>query len=88
MAVEVATRSDTPHGSIVFTREGDGREYRAGFECTELAIVAKSTRDLDAGFLMGTNDVDPSFLDYVRPLVGAMPAPGRLSDFPVEKRLG
>jgi 6-phosphofructokinase 1 len=87
-AVEVATRSDTPHGSIVITREGDGREYRAGFECTELGNVAKATRDLDAGFLKGTNDVDPSFLDYVRPLVGAMPVPGRLSDFPVEKRLG
>ena len=87
-AVEVATGSDTPHGSIVITREGEGSAYRAGFDCTELSNVAKNTRDLDAGYIKGSNDVDPSFLDYVRPLVGAMPVPGRLSDFPVEKRLG
>jgi len=41
---------------------------------------------MEPGFLAGANDVDPSFLDYVAPLVGTMPAPSRLSDFPVGAR--
>ncbi len=87
-AVRTATETDTPHGSIVITRQGSGADYRAGFEVTELSNVAKNTRDLDPGFLKGSNDVDPSFLDYVRPLVGKLPTPGRLSDFAVPKKLG
>jgi len=86
-AVEVATRTDTPHGSIVITREEGGAGYRAGFECTELANVARNTRDLDARYIQGDSDVAPAFLDYARPLVGALPEPGRLSDFPVPPRL-
>jgi len=82
-AVRIATEGDAPHGSIVIVRQGEGAGYSARFERTELANVAKVTRDLDAGFLSGPNDVDPSFLDYVRPLVGALPEPARLSDYPV-----
>jgi 6-phosphofructokinase 1 len=82
-AVRVATEGDAPHGSIVILRNGTGAEYSASFERTDLSNVAKVTRDLDAGFLAGSNDVDPSFLDYVRPLVGTLPEPSRLSDFPL-----
>jgi 6-phosphofructokinase 1 len=82
-AVRVATGGEVPHGSIVILREGTGAEYSARFERTELANVAKETRDMEPGFLKGSNDVDPSFLDYVRPLVGILPAPTRLSDYPL-----
>jgi 6-phosphofructokinase 1 len=82
-AVRVATADDVPHGSIVIQREGTGADYSASFQRTELANVAKETRDMEPGFLKGSNDVDPSFLDYVTPLVGTLPAPTRLSDFPV-----
>ena len=81
-AVRVATGGETPHGSIYIGRE-TANGYEATFNVTELKNVAKETRDLDEGFLKGTNDIDPSFLDYVRPLVGNMPSAGRLSDFPV-----
>ena len=82
-AVRIATEGDVPHGSIVILREGTGADYSARFERTELSNVARVTRDLDQGFLAGSNDVDPSFLDYVRPLVGALPEPARLSDHPL-----
>ena len=82
-AARVAVAGEVPHGSVVITREGEGRDYRAGFEVTELANVARETRDMDDHYLEGTNGVAPAFLDYVRPLVGAMPEPARLSDFPI-----
>jgi len=82
-AVRVATSGDVPHGSIVIKRHGDGAEYSATFEATELANVARVTRPLDANYISGDNDIDADFLDYVRPLVGELPEPGRLSDFSV-----
>lgn len=83
-AVRVAASGEVPHGSIVITRK-PGTTYEAGFECTELANVAKVTRDLDEVFQNGDRDVAPAFLDYVRPLVGELPRTGRLSDFPVQR---
>ena len=81
-AVRVATGGEVQHGSIVIERL-DGPEYRAGFTVTELKNVAKETRDVPDEYLAGDNDVAPAFLDYVRPLVGAMPQATRLSDFPI-----
>ena len=81
-AVRVAVAGKTPHGSIVIRRE-PGATYRAAFDVTELSNVAKNTRDLDERFLRGDNDIDDSFLDYVRPLVGKLPVPTRLSDYPL-----
>lgn len=86
-AVRVATSGDVPHGSIVIKRAGNGAAYSALYEVTELKNVAKDTRDLDAGFLKGVNDIDDSFLEYARPLVGELPQPTRLSDFAVAKQL-
>lgn len=81
-AVRVATAGDVPHGSIVMLRN-DGDEYSVRFEPTELKNVAKETRDLPEEYLAGSNDVTDAFLDYARPLVGRMPEPTRLSDFPL-----
>lgn len=81
-AVRVAVAGDTPHGSVYMARE-EGDAYKIRFDVTALKNVAKETRDLDEGFLKGTNDIDPSFLDYVRPLVGKMPSAARLSDFAI-----
>jgi 6-phosphofructokinase 1 len=81
-AVEVATAGQHPHGSIAILRER-GAPYRARFERTELANVATETRPMEPELLKGDNDVTPAFLDYVRPLVGELPYPARLSDFPI-----
>ena len=87
-AVRVATSGDRPHGSIVIERVGSGSDYAAAFKAAELKDVARETRDLDPGFLKGHCDIDPSFLDYVRPLVGEMPSAARLSDYKVAPKLG
>ena len=64
-------------------KRASGKPYRESIEVTELKNVAKETRPMEASFLKGDNDIDPSFLDYVRPLVGELPKPARLSDFAV-----
>jgi len=87
-AVRVATSGERPHGSIVIERVGSGSDYAAAFKAAELKDVARETRDLDPGFLKGHCDIDPSFLDYVRPLVGEMPSAARLSDYKVAPQLG
>ncbi len=84
-ALRVATGGEVPHGSIVIRRMGDGAAYQAAYEVTELANVARETRDLDEAFLAGDNDIDRSFLDYVAPLVGELPRPERLSDHPFSR---
>jgi len=81
-AVELATAGEHPHGSIVLRRE-EQASYAVRFERTELASVAKATRPLEPEYLRGDNDIEPAFLDYVRPLVGELPHPARLSDFPL-----
>jgi 6-phosphofructokinase 1 len=79
-AVRLATGTKHAHGSVAILRAKEG-PYKVTFEHTELKNVAKETRPMEAAFLKGDNDVDPSFLDYVRPLVGELPHPARLSDF-------
>jgi len=78
-AVRLATGTKHAHGSVAIVRAPEG-PYKASFVHTPLDTVAKVTRPMEAGFLRGDNDVDPSFLDYVRPLVGELPLPARLSD--------
>jgi 6-phosphofructokinase 1 len=82
-AARAATTGEVPHGSVYIQRHGGVGEYGASFELTELSNVAKVTRDLDAHFIRGDNDIEPEFVNYVRPLVGEMPSAARLSDFPI-----
>ena len=79
-AVRAATSGDHAHGSVYIDRDGDAKDYRVHYDVTLLSNVAKATRDLDEAFLDGNTDVSPAFLDYVRPLVGELPRPGRLTD--------
>ncbi len=79
-AVKLATGTKHAHGSVAILRAQEG-PYKVTFEHTELKNVAKETRPMEASLLRGDNDIDPSFLEYVRPLVGELPHPARLSDF-------
>ena len=83
MAARLATGTKHAHGSVAILRVKEG-PYGVTFAHTELASVAKETRPMEPALLKGDNDVDPSFLDYVRPLVGELPHPARLSDFPAQ----
>ena len=82
-AARAATTGEVPHGSVYIEADRSGGEYRASFEVTELANVAKHTRDLDDGYIRGDNDIEPAFVEYVRPLVGELASAARLSDFPL-----
>jgi 6-phosphofructokinase len=84
VAATIATQGDAPHGSIVIVRE-KGAPYRVRYERTELSSVAKKTRGIEPELLLGDNDVAPAFLDYVRPLVGRLPATAHLAEIPVAR---
>jgi 6-phosphofructokinase 1 len=79
-ALELALADAAPHGSVAIVREAN-QPYRVRYERVELRRVARETRPMEPEFLRGDNDVAPAFLDYVRPLVGELPALARLSDF-------
>lgn len=81
-AVEVATSGERPHGSIVLERSSD-EPYECGVGCTDLSNVARETRDMPDEYIDGHADVTEAFLRYARPLTGALPQLGRLSDFPL-----
>jgi 6-phosphofructokinase 1 len=81
-AAKAALAGERKHGTVSIRRLG-GPEYKVAFDLNELSEVAKETRDMEPAFLAGTCDVTPAFLDYVRPLVGSLPSPRRLSDHPV-----
>lgn len=77
-AARAALAGEHQHGSIYIDRDGDRKHYRVHYGVTLLSNVAKNTRDLDESYLDGNNDVSQAFIDYLRPLVGALPRSGRL----------
>ncbi|MFM7297863.1 MAG: 6-phosphofructokinase, partial [Planctomycetota bacterium] len=85
VAARVALAGDAPSGTISIVRESDA-PYRVSFRRSELSLVARETRPMEAALLAGPHDVALPFLDYLRPLVGDLPRPARLSDLPVARR--
>ena len=76
-AVQVATTGEAPHGSVVIQRK-PGATYDSACALAKLEQLAQKTRTMDASFLKGHNDIDPSFVDYLAPLVAPLPQLGRL----------
>ena len=74
MAVHFATYRETC-GSVSIVRTGD---YAVDYVLTPLDQVAGKTRHLPVEFLLGDSDITPSFKDYARPLIGAIPRFDRL----------
>ena len=70
----VALALDGAHdGSVAIVRK-PGKAYRVEFQRVPLASVARATRSMPASFIAKNgHDVTPAFLDYARPLVGALP---------------
>lgn len=65
-------------GSIAIQRKKTDR-YAVTFERVPLKSVAKETRHMPARFInKAGNDVTKAFIEYVKPLVGRLPAMGRL----------
>jgi len=73
-------------GSMTIRRR-PGKKYAVFYERVPLSAVARETRHMPARFIRASGtDVTKAFLDYARPLVGPLPAIGRLAERPVKKR--
>jgi 6-phosphofructokinase len=75
-AVKLVTRA--VHAGSVTINRAKAKAYKAELGVQELKDVAAKTRHMPAEFIEGTSNVSGAFLDYLRPLVGKMPACGVL----------
>ncbi len=80
-AVAAAIGGEHQSGSIALRRKG-GSSYECETFVTPLETVAKHTKDMPENFLLGTNGVADSFLDYALPLVGEFEAMADLHMYP------
>jgi 6-phosphofructokinase 1 len=70
--------SGVQSGSVIIQRKSD-KPYKSAIALTDLSKVAKVTKDLPENFMNKEgNNVTAAFLEYIRPLVGVLPATGVL----------
>lgn len=74
-AVEYSRDDAHVEGSVCMTRVSNA-PYEIKVHLEPLKNVARLAKHMPAEFIQGGNDVTPAFLDYCRPLVGALPAVG------------
>jgi 6-phosphofructokinase len=81
-AVRFAVRAYA-HGSVAIKRKA-GKPYRVYYKRVPLDRVAKETRHMPDAFIHPDgNDVTQAFLEYAKPLVGALPRIGRFTEYPL-----
>ncbi len=61
--------------SVVMNRVSTS-PYKIELEFTSIKNVAKDTKHLAAEYIKGGNDITQAFIDYAKPLVGALPVVG------------
>ena len=84
VAARTALKGKVSNGSVSIVRKDKKKQgYAVDYQIVELARVAKETRPLEPHFIRGDNDIEPAFLDYVRPLAGKLPRMARLTDVPI-----
>ena len=64
-------------GSVAMKRVSED-PYQIEFFPTALANVARQTKPLPTEWVLNGNDVAAAYIKYARPLIGAMPKPGKL----------
>ena len=64
------------NGSVAIRRNGD---YSVDYFLTSLESVAANTKPLPKEYLKGLNDIDETFKNYARPLMGPLPQFDRLN---------
>ena len=84
-AVKFAVKSHE-NGSVAIQRK-KGKAYKVDFVRVPLESVAKETRHMPDEYITpAANDVTKAFIDYARPIVGKLPAVGRLKAVAVKKK--
>ena len=72
-AVKAALKGELTNGTIAILR-AKGRKYQVAFAPQPIANAAKYTRSVPAEYIAKNgHDVTPAFVEYARPLVGALP---------------
>jgi 6-phosphofructokinase 1 len=81
VAAVSAALAGTTSGSVAFKRLGDGADYAVETFITPLSTVAKDIKALPRDWLnaAGNDVVEEKLIPYMKPLVGRLPAIGRLS---------
>jgi 6-phosphofructokinase 1 len=78
-ALQAAVCDDILSGSIAIKRQAT-KKYAVDFEVVPLRSVAKETRHMPDEFInKAGNDVTQAFIDYARPLIGALPKTERFA---------
>ncbi len=70
-AAELALSGDLD-GSIAIQRVSN-KPYEVEYKRIELSDVAAKTQTLDPKYIVNCNNIDPSFRDYLAPIVGDLP---------------
>ena len=80
-AAVVAAMAGTTSGSVAFKRLGDGADYAVETFITALHTVAKDTKPMPREWInaAGNDVVMEKLMPYLKPLVGTLPAVGRLA---------
>lgn len=65
--------------SVVMKRVSNS-PYKIELESTSIKNVAKDTKHLDASYIKDGNDITQAFIDYAKPLVGALPVVGTFAE--------
>jgi 6-phosphofructokinase 1 len=78
-AVQYSADEKNAEGSIAMRRVA-GDQYRIETFLTPLSTVARETKHMDASYLSGGNNITEAFKQYVRPLVGKLPAVGTFDE--------
>jgi len=71
-AVKHAVTGEQGSGSIAIQRTSSD-PYHVDYKLIQIADVAAKTRTLDAKYIKDGRDIDPSFRDYVAPIIGKLP---------------
>ena len=72
-AVKAALKGELTKGTIAILR-AKGKKYQVAFAPQPIANAAKFTRSVPAEYIAKNgHDVTPAFVEYARPLVGALP---------------
>lgn len=71
-AVKHALAGEHKSGSIAIIRTGD-KPYTVEYKRIEIKEVAALTKHMDPAMILDGCDIDPSFIDYLAPIVGPLP---------------
>ncbi len=79
MAAKYSADPKNTEGSVAMKRVSNS-PYKIEIHLTPLATVARETKHLDPSYYKDGNDITDAFKEYVKPLVGELPAVGSFSE--------